>query len=419
MCKPEIPTILVRQSVNMNFTVKTFIAKDGERFSQLYDADDPGFPLFYPTAFIARSVRPSTTHETQKAYLSTIKRICEWESRRKLDLANNFHRRQFLSAAHIDDLANYLRASKIGGRGTVISSQKYNTHITYAANYLYWLAQELITESNTLDIRDALESQNTMLMNKRRRKFRSKSANEQRILAARLPDEARSLLLDLFQTPFKGLNQPHDFGPRLRNIVMIRILYETGMRRGELLSIKLRNFIEAGGEESAYLDIERNHNDIVDTRLHQPVAKTLGRRLPISEGLEKQIQLYREQWRAEVPGTGFRDEDFLFIVHRAGRSQGKALPTTAFSSGIMQLKLLFSDLATVHPHLLRHDWNYRFSLKADSEGIPFEEERALREQLMGWAPGSPTSLLYNRRYIQEKALEIGLKIASNTARIIR
>ena len=40
----------------MNYTIKTFMTGDGERFSQLYVADEPGFPLFYPTAFIARAI---------------------------------------------------------------------------------------------------------------------------------------------------------------------------------------------------------------------------------------------------------------------------------------------------------------------------------------------------------------------------
>lgn len=401
----------------MNYTVRTFIASNGERFSQLYEADEPGFPLFYPTAFIARSIRPSATHETQKVHLAAIKRICEWESSRNIDLAMCFHSRKFLSAAQIDDLANYMRASKLGGKGEVISSPKYNTYVAYAAGYLRWLAQEVITDSNTRDVRDAVEAQDVMLLRKKRRKAGAKSAREQRIVEARLPAEARNQLLDLFDQPFEGLQQPQNFGPRLRNVVMLRVLYETGMRFGELLSLKLKSFIEAGGGDSAYLDIERNHNDAVDTRLHQPVVKTLGRRVPISESLEEQLKVYRDNWRAEVPRVGFSDDDFIFVVHRGGRSQGQALPKSSFGTGLTNLKQSSSALLPVHPHLLRHDWNYRFSKIADSEGTPFEEERTLREQLMGWVPDSPMSRLYNRRHIEEKSHEIGRKLASDTARI--
>lgn len=401
----------------MNLTVKSFIVNNGERLSQLYEADEPGFPLFYPTAFIARSIRPSATHETQKVYLAAIKRVCEWESIRNLDLVMCFHSRRFLSASQIDDLANYLRARKLGGKGEVIGSPKYNTYVAYSAEYLRWLAQEVITDYNTRDVRDAVEAQDTMLLRKKRRKAGSKSAREQFIVAARLSAEARNQLLDLFDQPFEDLRQPQDFGPRLRNIVMLRVLYETGMRVGELLSLKLKNFIEAGGGDSAYLNIERNHGDAVDPRLNQPVAKTLSRKVPISEGLEEQLKDYRDNWRADVPRVGFSDEDFIFVVHRGGRSQGQALPQTAFGTGLTNLKQSYSALKPVHPHLLRHDWNYRFSQRTDSEDMDFKEGRTLREQLMGWVPDSPMSRIYNRRYIEEKAHEIGRKIASDTIRI--
>lgn len=406
-----------RDIARLNYTIKTFITSSGERLSQLYEADEPGFPLFYPTAFIARSIRLNTTHETQKVYLAAVKRVCEWESKRSIDLALSFQNRKFLSAAQIDDLADYLRARKLGGKGSVISSPKLNTYIAYAAGYLRWLAQEVITDANTFEVRDAIEAQDTMLLKKKKRKAGSKSAREQRILAARLSAEARNQLLDLFDQPFENLRQPHDLGPRLRNAVMLRVLFETGMRAGELLSLKLKSFVEAGGGDSAYLDIERNHHDEVDTRLNQPVAKTLGRRVPISKMLEEQLKEYRDNWRAEVPSVGFSGESFIFVVHRGGRSQGQPLPKSAFESGLANLKQSFSTLIPVHPHLLRHDWNYRFSQLADNEGMSFEEECTLREQLMGWVPGSPMSRRYNRRHIEEKSHEIGLKLASDTARI--
>lgn len=407
----------VRHSVNMKYKIKTFISGSGERFSQLYEADEPGFPLFYPTAFIARSIRSQSTHETQKVYLAAIKRVCEWESIRGIDLAMRFHARKFLSNAEIDDLTSHIRARKAGEKGQVISSLKYNTYVTYAAMYLSWLAMDVITDSNTPAITEAVTAQNNALLGKRKRKTSSKTARETRILAAKLPAVTSDQLLDLFDKPFRGLQQTQGFGQRLRNVVMLRILYETGMRIGELLSLKLKNLIEAVGGDSAYLKIERNHHDAVDTRLNQPVAKTLGRIVPISESLEKQIEEYCGQYRAEVPNAGFADEDFIFIVHRGGPSQGQALPKTSFDSGLANLKISFPALMPVHPHLLRHDWNYRFSKKADLEGLTREEERTSREELMGWMPGSEMSRIYDKRHIQEKAYEIGLKIASDTARI--
>lgn len=398
----------------MAYTTKSFIATDGERFSQLYDADEGGFPLYYPTAYITRSVRTSCTHETQKVYLEAIKRVCEWEAYQKVDLVRRFQQHQLLRPHEIDSLARHLGAKRKGDKGEVINRGKYNTYITYSANYLRWLADEVITETNIPEVRIAIDEQHKHLSERASRKRGSVSARNQRIVAMHIPESTRSALLDLFQNPLQGVQRCGDKGPRLRNITMLRILYETGMRRGELLSLKLYSLQEARGGEGSFLRIERNHHDEFDSRVHQPVAKTLGRILPISGDAEKMLIEYRDKWRAEVPMVSFSDTSFLFVNHRAGRSQGKPVTATSFNSALNNLKQSFPVLESLYPHLLRHDWNYRFSERADNEGWGFEVERETRELLMGWRHNSSMSLLYNQRHIQKKANEIGLRIALDT-----
>lgn len=400
----------------MPYSVRTFIASNGERFSQLYDLEHPGFPLFYPTAFISRSVRIGTTHETQKVYLEAIKRVCEWELKRDIDLASRFHTRQYLTVAEIDDLALHIRARKPPHQTGVIGNLKYNTYIRYTEQYLRWLLHEVITDSNNLEVKAAAETQSKLILKKKIRKTGSKSAREQSTISKKLPATAQNQLLDLFQSPFIRAEHKQDYGPRLRNVVILRILYATGMRIGEALSLKLKNFVEAVGGESAYLIIERNHDDPHDPRPRQPAVKTRGRKLPISQELEAQILEYITDWRADVPGAGFSDESFIFITHRARRSQGDPLQISAFEAGVGHLKRTFPALSSLHPHLLRHDWNYRFSIIADSLNMPSEEEARCREELEGWETGSKSAKKYNRRHIEEKAFEMGLLVAADTSR---
>jgi len=400
----------------MLYTIKSFITGDGERISQLYDAKEGGFPLYYPTAYIARTVRSSATHNTQKVYLEVLKRICEWETNQEINLATRLQKQQFLCSQEIDSLARHLGKRRKGNKGDVIGRGKYNTYVAYAANYIRWLADEVITETSAPSTHTGIERQHKIILSKIARKSGSLSARQQRLATTHLSRETQSALSDLFNNPFSGITRPSDKGPRLRNVAMLRVLYETGMRRGELLSLKFNALQESAGGNGACLKIERNHHDEFDSRVSQPVAKTLGRVVPISSVFEELLLEYRDQWRAELPSVGFSDNDFLFVSHRTGRFQGEPVSETGFNSALMNLKKSVPGLDELHPHLLRHDWNYRFSQKADAEGWEFEAEREVREQLMGWMPNSSMSLLYNQRHLQEKANIIGLQIASDTTR---
>ncbi|HDL5329825.1 site-specific integrase [Pseudomonas alcaligenes] len=400
----------------MSISLRSFIASDGERFSQLYNSHAGGFPLFYPTAYVAHTLRTDHAHETQKVYLEAIKRVCEWEYNNQLDLDIRFQKQEFLKPMEIASLVKHLAKKRNGVTGETIGSSKRNTYIAYAADYLLWLAEHVITDPSPLHIRSKIDKQNADMLKKIERKTGSKSAKRQRILASKLPQHTSDQLESLFNDPFVDLQREADKASRLRNIVMVRILYETGMRRGELLSLKLKNIQESIDKENGTLTIERNHHDEFDNRIRQPVAKSLGRVVPISLELETQLLQYIQEHRAQVPGVDFSAESFIFVNHRAVRSQGCPIKDTAFHSSLKHLKSIFPALNSLHPHLLRHDWNYRFSVEADKDGLKPVEERELREYLMGWAPESSMSLIYNQRHIQSKANEFGLKIAHGTIR---
>lgn len=81
----------------------------------------------------------------------------------------------------------------------------------------------------------------------------------------------------------------HDPDIRLRNAIIFGLLRQTGIRRGELLSLRIDQ-LDFGHQ--AQIWIRRNHDDQHDTRRYQPVAKTKERLLPISSDLAEQIQRY-------------------------------------------------------------------------------------------------------------------------------
>lgn len=399
----------------MKLVIKDFIAQNGERFSQLYDVEnmENGLPLFYPTAYTTRQLRMGKMHNTQKDALRAIKKLYDWADRENLDFDNIFLSKAFLKPHQIASLAQSLRASDKDG--TAITGLKYNSYLSTVANYLVWYAAEVITDSNSPAISRSIDKMGEAINARKVRKAGSESRKNQSILAKKLSEETERTLLNLCYNPFMGLIQLNQHAPRFRNVLVLRILYVTGMRLGELLGLRLQDFIPASGGEPAYLVVHRYHDDSRDDRAIQPVAKTSGRKLPIDQDLESAISEYLKM-RANVPNAGFSDYDFLLINHLQGIRQGKAISESSFRSALNVLQKKFPSLNELHPHLLRHDWNYRFSNKATAMGMSEVEERATREYLMGWVEGSASASRYNRRHVQEKASEIGLQIANDTAR---
>ncbi|HDS1756044.1 site-specific integrase [Pseudomonas sp. M5] len=407
----------------MTFTLKTYIGQRGERFSLLFSSEDPGAPLFYPCAFISRRVRDTSTHQTQTTTLKGIQRLIEWERDRKVCLEEKLSRGVTLAPFEIDDLAGHVRGCRTAKKGEVISSQKFNGYWSSICKYIDWLTDELLPNRNSPHMRMLVEEQSRQLNSKTRKQTASRARQNQKILSTNISSTERTQLLILFESSLDSHHSAHlrhdshaKKGVQLRNIVMLRILYETGMRRGELLSLKLKNFVEASGGEGAYLSIERNHDDEFDRRANQPVAKTLGRDVAISEDLESQIMKYITQYRAELNNVGLNPDSFIFCVHRSGKTQGTPITVNGFNSALNQLKNKHPALGKCQPHAFRHDWNYRFSQKADDLGMSETEEIEAREQQMGWVPASSMAKVYNQRHRREKALNLARKIAEDTKR---
>lgn len=404
----------------MTFQIKSYIAHNGERFSLLFSPDAPGIPLFYPSAFMSRHLKPNNTHQTQLTALDGIRRLSEWERDRNFSIEDKFLAGGLLAPNEVDSLAEHVRARRRGKTDHAISSNKFNSYWAHICIYIAWLTDELLPNRNDIEIRKLVEDQANRLKSKLITRTGSKARRKQRILEEKIPEFARTQLLSLFQNPFQGLNTPLHRGTRLRNVTMLRILYETGMRRGELLSLKLKHFVESSGGQGAYLVIERNHDDELDRRANQPVAKTLGRSVPISEELEQQLIKYRIEYRAELRNVGYSDEAFIFCVHRTGRTEGQPISVNGFNSAFLYFRNSFPSIGnSIHPHAFRHDWNYRFSLHADELGLTEEEEAESREESMGWAPGSNMAKVYNQRHRKEKAMSIGRAVARDTERPIK
>jgi integrase len=194
---------------------------------------------------------------------------------------------------------------------------------------------------------------------------------------------------------------------RLRNAIIIGLFRHTGMRRGELLSLRIDQ-LDLGDEPKVW--VRRNHDDRHDSRRYQPVAKTKERPLPLPEVLAKQIDRYIMRVRAKIAPA--RRHPYLLVSHHKGLSWGKPLSISALNSQIFaRMRAVDPDFVQIHPHAFRHHFNDELSVSIDQQNaragaeaqtplISEARELDVRAFLNGHR-NKASGAVYNRRHIRE------------------
>lgn len=191
---------------------------------------------------------------------------------------------------------------------------------------------------------------------------------------------------------------------QLRNWLMIELLLETGIRRGELLKLYTTDINQ--GSQHAYVSINDREHDPSDPRAEEPALKTHGRTVGISAQLyevyEHYIQGERRLLRNGKPMKLLYR--YLFISDR-----GLPLSIRAFSNVIDRM---FLTIELAHPGLLptlsAHDFRHTFAdrfLAYLVEKLGYDLERATDElrRVCGWSDTSTMPRRYASRYLAESA----------------
>ena len=167
---------------------------------------------------------------------------------------------------------------------------------------------------------------------------------------------------------------------RLRNWLMFEFALELGIRRGELLKLRLDSLPRAADDG---IRILRRPDDPHDSRAREPAVKTAERVIPASRELLRAVQLYITS--PPPLGRVFGKSPYLFVT-RSGSpvsldTADDIISAIGRASGVMPLSW----------HRLRHTWAERMAELFTDQ--PNGMDRLV--YLGGW-----TSPLSARRYIQ-------------------
>ncbi|WP_258391671.1 site-specific integrase [Stenotrophomonas maltophilia] len=403
---------------------------EGERVPMLHD--EQGMPLFYPTLFATSQLRNAgAAVNTIRNKLADLLVLLRWEQANGRDLITEFRSGRFLTVADIVSLRDFAkldmrelrsagdvekersvvvdfleaRVSSSRALATIGGQQHFNRISTFA-DYLEFTASVVTQHQNS-----SRTAQEIARMARTIRKHRPRGLAKQRADDSDLrspPSELveRFMVIGAEGNPRNPFRHPE---VQLRNAIIFGLLRHTGMRRGELLSLRLDQF-DLGHEPHVW--VRRNQDDKHDSRRYQPVAKTKERPLPLPEMLANQIDRYMLKVRPKIGPA--RRHPYLLVSHRKGSTWGKPLSASALSSQIFsRMRAVDSAFEAIHPHAFRHHFNYELSVSIDkhnaksrsgedAEASPISEAKELdvRAFLNGHR-SKASGATYNRRHIRE------------------
>jgi integrase len=399
-------------------SVKGFIAKrapnKGERVWLIYDSQDGGFPMFYPTAYTMAKLR-GIAASTQQDHQYSIKKMYEWAKFEDIDLHTRLTRKEYLDGNEYDRLVDFLSKKFNDKLTNAISNLKARARIDHVGSYLTWYATKVLTDTrqhqNDSNIKDI-----KINLDERKPKKKSYSRELRKRMYKKMEEPMRLALSDFLENPTMGVSKPSYIGTNYRTATILQVVSETGCRKSEALGLQLEHYTRATAGNPASLYFERTHGNAEDHRLNEPTVKTNERIYPLSDETAEMIETYLSLYRAQIPNVSFDSSSHIFVTHLAGHNQGKALEISAFDSSFARLKRRYPKLRGLHCHLLRHDWNYEFSKFADEKGYGEQKAGAERCYLAGWNIDSPMPDVYNRRHIAESAQESAMELARTKRR---
>ena len=402
------------------------VFSDGEHMPVLVD-QPTGVPNYEAVLYLLtrrRSRRLACNTLIRDA--AAIRHLYLWAATRKIDLVDRFSKAEYLNLSEVDSLAGALalfyqdllecleaeadkslRPSR-PRLHTVLNNAGYSRGVlaeTAAGRfdsitaYIAWLAEVLEPRTPTSpETMQGWRTERTLMVE---RVAERATAHPATSIDARLglTEEHERRLRSLVKAG-SNANPWVDPFVQSRNDLLVTMLLDLGMRRSELLGIRVSDINFQSNEVS----ITRHPDDPDDPRVVQPNTKTLARDLRIDDALASKIHDHVMNHRRNVFSAA--STDFLLISRNGTPLSGSAM-SKIFTEIRNAEPILPSNLSA---HLLRHTWNDRYSSLMQQRKTPATLEIRTRSYLMGWSETSGTAARYTRRYIKNASEKASLAL---------
>lgn len=183
---------------------------------------------------------------------------------------------------------------------------------------------------------------------------------------------------------------------RTRNQLIISMYLALGVRRSELLGMRVRD-INPSMQEVLIL---RRPDDPNDPRLSEPNTKTRDRLLPMTAELYRLVKSYLKLRQVIV-----RDNREFLIVSKTGEPLSKSELNRIFRA----LDVV-DGLEGIIPHVLRHSFFENLTDDLHATGHGDAEILGYLRRLGGWSDNSDTPRRYTKGFAQRLAAEAALAL---------
>ncbi|MCO5101906.1 MAG: site-specific integrase [Burkholderiaceae bacterium] len=396
------------------FSVVSVDLESGEQMPLLCDAGT-GLGLFEPTAYALTMRSRGRAVNTIGQALRSVQLLYQILSASGIDLIERVKNNELLTLGEVETLVEQCKLKKQdldeihrgppkgqparlsiarfkkGGRQrtdlAVVSSNTALVRLKYVAQYLAWLAEYAYLQKLPRD-REVFKgvADKTIRALSSRVPLARKSGTHARKRGLTKTDEAELLEIVRPQSP---RNPWSDEFLQLRNHLIVYLLLGLGIRKGEMLGVKAHDI----NLSESRLFIARRADDPEERRRRRPATKTYDRGLQVGAELLAELKRYLAL-RSKLSLA--RKHPYLIVGER-----GEPLSLNAVDYMFATLRKCWGG-KPLSAHLLRHTWNDRFSELVEGK-LTEDEEKKVRNYLMGWSDQSRSAENYTVRYVEQKA----------------